>query len=77
LQTLTEIAAENNSTTIFPLPIEMLRPFFQKANDSMAAPTPATADLMPAPSRSALAAPDPTADVAGTDTARARNPVEE
>jgi len=28
LQTLTEIASENNSTTIFPLPIEMLRPFF-------------------------------------------------
>ncbi len=26
LQTLTEIAAENNSTTIFPLPIELLKP---------------------------------------------------
>ena len=29
LQTLTEIAAENNSTTIFPLPIDLLRPFFE------------------------------------------------
>ncbi|MDZ7315476.1 MAG: slipin family protein [candidate division KSB1 bacterium] len=29
LQTLNEIAAENNSTIIFPLPIEMLRAFFQ------------------------------------------------
>ena len=27
LQTLTEIASENNSTTIFPLPIELLKPF--------------------------------------------------
>ncbi len=30
LQTLTEIATEKNSTIIFPLPIEMLRPFFEK-----------------------------------------------
>jgi hypothetical protein len=27
LQTVTEIAAENNSTTIFPVPIELFRPF--------------------------------------------------
>jgi regulator of protease activity HflC (stomatin/prohibitin superfamily) len=27
LQTLTEIASENNSTTIFPLPIEIIKPF--------------------------------------------------
>lgn len=31
LQTLTEIAAENNSTTIFPLPIDILTPFMQRA----------------------------------------------
>lgn len=30
LQTLTEIAAEKNSTTIFPLPIDLLRPFLEK-----------------------------------------------
>jgi len=30
LQTLTEIATEKNSTIIFPLPIEMLKPFFEK-----------------------------------------------
>jgi regulator of protease activity HflC (stomatin/prohibitin superfamily) len=35
LQTITEIAAENNSTTIFPLPIEMLKPFFAKAVDAV------------------------------------------
>jgi regulator of protease activity HflC (stomatin/prohibitin superfamily) len=37
LQTLTEIAAENNSTTIFPLPIDLLKPFVQKAADTLAA----------------------------------------
>jgi hypothetical protein len=31
LQTVTEIAAENNSTTIFPIPIEMFRPFMEMA----------------------------------------------
>lgn len=29
LQTLTEIAAEKNSTTIFPVPIDLFRPFLQ------------------------------------------------
>jgi regulator of protease activity HflC (stomatin/prohibitin superfamily) len=29
LQTVTEIAAENNSTTIFPIPIELFRPFLR------------------------------------------------
>jgi len=31
LQTLTEIAAEKNSTIIFPLPIDLIRPFIDKA----------------------------------------------
>lgn len=31
LQTLAEIATENNSTTIFPLPIDLLRPFLESA----------------------------------------------
>jgi regulator of protease activity HflC (stomatin/prohibitin superfamily) len=30
LQTLQDIAAENNSTTIFPVPIDLLAPFLQK-----------------------------------------------
>ena len=30
LQTLTEIAAEKNSTTIFPVPIDFLEPFFKR-----------------------------------------------
>jgi regulator of protease activity HflC (stomatin/prohibitin superfamily) len=29
LQTLAEIATENNSTTIFPVPIDLLRPFLE------------------------------------------------
>jgi hypothetical protein len=41
LQTLTEIAAENNTTTIFPIPIDFFRTFFQRADDAMAAPHPA------------------------------------
>jgi regulator of protease activity HflC (stomatin/prohibitin superfamily) len=31
LQTVTEIAAENNSTTIFPIPLDLFRPFLEKA----------------------------------------------
>jgi regulator of protease activity HflC (stomatin/prohibitin superfamily) len=30
LQTLTEVAAENNSTTIFPVPIDLVMPFVEK-----------------------------------------------
>ena len=30
LQTLVEIASENNSTTVFPIPIDLLRPFFER-----------------------------------------------
>lgn len=32
LQTLTEIAAEKNSTTIFPVPIDLLTPFIENAS---------------------------------------------
>jgi regulator of protease activity HflC (stomatin/prohibitin superfamily) len=31
LQALTEVAAENNSTTIFPVPVDLLTPYLQKA----------------------------------------------
>ena len=31
LQALTEIAAENNSTTIFPVPVDLFSPFLKKA----------------------------------------------
>ncbi len=32
LQTLAEVASENNSTTIFPVPIDLLSPFMEKKN---------------------------------------------
>ena len=38
LQTLAEISTENSSTTIFPIPIDILRPFYQ----NLAAETPKT-----------------------------------
>ena len=45
LQTVTEIAAENNSTTIFPIPIELFRPFLNQAaaaaTKSLSPPDPA------------------------------------
>ena len=31
LQTLTEVASEKNSTTIFPVPIDLLKPFLEKS----------------------------------------------
>jgi regulator of protease activity HflC (stomatin/prohibitin superfamily) len=31
LQTLSEIATEKNSTLIFPIPIDILRPFYEKS----------------------------------------------
>ena len=36
LQTVTEIAAENNSTTIFPLPIDLLKPFIERGVSTLA-----------------------------------------
>jgi len=38
LQTVTEIATENNSTTIFPIPIDMLSAFVRRASETVASP---------------------------------------
>ena len=46
LQTLREVAAENNSTTIFPVPIDLLTPFMQLAK--MASPAPPGGTTPPA-----------------------------
>ena len=40
LQTVTEIAAENNSTTIFPLPMELFTPFLAGRKDAASAQVP-------------------------------------
>jgi regulator of protease activity HflC (stomatin/prohibitin superfamily) len=45
LQTVTEIAAENNSTTIFPIPIDLLRAFLPPAEQAASATAPADATL--------------------------------
>jgi len=58
LQTVTEIAAENNSTTIFPLPMDLLRPFMDMADraarmrdDKAAAALPASPAALPSADR--------------------------
>src|SRR2546425_87708 len=38
LQTVTEIASENNSTTIFPLPLELFRGFLESVGKRVATP---------------------------------------
>ncbi len=48
LQTLAEIATENNSTTIFPIPIELIRPFIEGVARKEAVPA-APAAPSPAP----------------------------
>jgi regulator of protease activity HflC (stomatin/prohibitin superfamily) len=34
LQTLREVASENNSTTLFPIPIDLIKPFLSKMTDN-------------------------------------------
>ena len=67
LQTVTEIAAENNSTTIFPIPIDLLRSFLPRAEAASAT----TADTLGESRPVALPAADapaalPTPSVADT-----------
>ena len=49
LQTVTEIATEKNSTTLFPIPIDIFRPFLERAagtvSQATAAPPPSPARL--------------------------------
>ncbi len=44
LQTVTEIASENNSTTIFPIPLDLFRAFLEVAGKQPRAGTPALPD---------------------------------
>jgi regulator of protease activity HflC (stomatin/prohibitin superfamily) len=61
LQTVTEIATENNSTTIFPVPIDMLSAFFRR-----------TMDAAPATAARADAGGVPLADVRAADALAAQ-----
>jgi regulator of protease activity HflC (stomatin/prohibitin superfamily) len=56
LQTVTEIAAEHNSTTLFPIPMDLLKPFLMRADDSVAGSTAPGAGLPPVVAPSMLAA---------------------
>ena len=58
LQTVSEIASEKNSTTFFPLPIDLLRPFLPAADRAAAPPAPSNA-LASAVVQAALGAPAP------------------
>jgi regulator of protease activity HflC (stomatin/prohibitin superfamily) len=58
LQTVSEIASEKNSTTFFPLPIDLLRPFLPSAERSVAPPAPQNA-LASAVVQAALGTPAP------------------
>jgi regulator of protease activity HflC (stomatin/prohibitin superfamily) len=51
LQTVAEIATENNSTTIFPIPIDMIRPFLERADraEETRRADSATGKALPAP----------------------------
>jgi regulator of protease activity HflC (stomatin/prohibitin superfamily) len=61
LQTLTEVAAENNSTTIFPVPIDLFKPFITMMNDSASrAAQPAPVALPVSAPPGALPSPDQT-----------------
>jgi regulator of protease activity HflC (stomatin/prohibitin superfamily) len=40
LQTLVEVGAENNSTIVFPLPLDLLRPFFEGKREVPGTPQP-------------------------------------
>ena len=46
LQTVTEIAAENNSTTIFPIPMDLFKPFLEKAAGLAAPPAQQSAPML-------------------------------
>src|SRR4029434_2192342 len=49
LQTVTEIATENNSTTIFPVPIDMLSAFFKRPAEAAAPAAASTAAVSEEP----------------------------
>jgi regulator of protease activity HflC (stomatin/prohibitin superfamily) len=62
LQTVIEIASENNSTTIFPIPIDMIKPFMDMAGNAAGAAARAVraGEVTAGPTTAALPAPDPT-----------------
>jgi len=74
LQTVTEIAAENNSTTIFPIPIELFRPFLQPPT---ARPNPPSVGEPAAQPGTALPAGDLSSLMSQLRVGEARTPTQE
>lgn len=77
LQTVTEIAAENNSTTIFPLPIDILQAFMPKQAPQQAqaqAEIPATNALPSSTNAGVLPPPDTTQPLPQFKFERAKKP---
>jgi regulator of protease activity HflC (stomatin/prohibitin superfamily) len=78
LQTVIEIAAENNSTTIFPIPIELFRPFLQTLAGSTAAPPAAApAPVTQASGPGAALPPESKKSLAASATGEAAMPAQE
>jgi len=59
LQTVTEIAAENNSTTIFPLPIDLVKPFIERAAQAATSEAAESRDISAPKGPAALPQPAP------------------
>ena len=54
LQTVTEISSENNSTTFFPIPIDLLKGFLETVTKRTALPEKTSGEALPAaPKKSA------------------------
>jgi regulator of protease activity HflC (stomatin/prohibitin superfamily) len=81
LQTVTEIAAENNSTTIFPIPMELFTPFLQahqQRQQTRPAPAvPAPPVTAPEPPATALPAADLSDLMAQLRLGAAQNPAQD
>jgi hypothetical protein len=56
LQTLTEIGAEQNSTIIFPMPIDIIKPFLDLREAAVKKPATNGAALLPSKKNPALLA---------------------
>lgn len=59
LQTLSEIAAEHNSTTVFPIPIDLFKPFLEMGKNAAAGLPPVPVPMAPS---AKTVAPAPTGD---------------
>ncbi len=62
LQTLNDVAAENNSTVVFPIPIDLFSPFMNSANKLKAASDKVSPAKMETPETPELTDPEPDID---------------